>query len=565
MEANEIAGLLDGLIAGWENEVVEFKEPTNDYSTDLIGKYFSALANEANLRNEAAGWLVFGVNDKSRKVTGTSYRPGADHLESLKRQIAQNTEPQSTFRVLHDFHHQDGRVVLMEIPPAPRGMPISWNGHYHGRAGECLVALALDKIDEIRGQTLAVDWSAVVVPEAGFEDLDERALRRAKESFGRKHANRVDSDELADWSTAEFTDRAKLTQGGQITRTALLLLGRPESAWRLSPNPAQLTWNLEGTERAYEHFGPPFFLNTTELFRRIRNIQLRLLPDDQLLPEEVSKYDQRTVLEALHNCLAHQDYALGGRVVVTERPDQLVFESEGAFFDGAPVDYLSGARVPRRYRNPFLVQAMSELNMIDTMGYGIRTMNDRQAKRYLPLPDFDLSDPQAVKLTIYGGVVDPAYTRLLLQATDLPFATVLALDRVQKKLPIPDEEVRRLKRAKLVEGRKPNLYVAAGVAAATDQKAEYIRTRAQDDTHYAKLITDFLEKFGSASRRDINQLLWDKLSDSLNDRQKANKINNLLTKLNRRGVIRNSGSKRNSAWILDVGEIGSVERPTRSE
>ena len=41
-----------------------------------------------------------------------------------------------------------------------------------------------------------------------------------------------------------------------------------------------------------------------------------------------------------------------------------------------------------------------------------------QARRYFPLPDYDLSDPGAVKLTIYGGVGDPAYSRLLIQKTD---------------------------------------------------------------------------------------------------------------------------------------------------
>jgi ATP-dependent DNA helicase RecG len=114
-------------------------------------------------------------------------------------------------------------------------------------------------------------------------------------------------------------------QNGQITRTTLLLLGKAESAGLLSPHPAQLTWKLEGPERAYEHFGPPFLLNTSRLYQRIRNIQLRLLPEDELLPIEVSKYDQKIVLEALHNCIVHQDYIRNGRVVVTEQPDRLRF------------------------------------------------------------------------------------------------------------------------------------------------------------------------------------------------------------------------------------------------
>jgi ATP-dependent DNA helicase RecG len=223
-------------------------------------------------------------------------------------------------------------------------------------------------------------------------------VRKARESFAQKYANRITFEEVMGWPLPHFLDRARLTRGGHITRATLLLLGKAESAYRLSPHPAQLTWSLEGPERAYEHFGLPFLLKTTELYQRIRNIQLRILPQNDLMPVEVPKYDQRIVLEALHNCVAHQDYARNGRIVVTEQPDKLIFANEGGFFEGQPDEYVHGNRVPRRYRNPFLAQAMAELNMIDTMGYGIRDMYTGQARRYFPMPDYDLSEASVVKM-----------------------------------------------------------------------------------------------------------------------------------------------------------------------
>ena len=559
MNSTALSALLAELIATWENEVVEFKQAGNGFSTDDIGKYFSALANEANLRGAERAWLVFGVHNKTRAVVGTDYRPEPERLQSLKMQIAENTAPRITFRDIHELHHADGRVLLFEVPAAPRGIPISWKGHFHARAGESLTSLGLDKQDEIRAQTLAQDWTAQLVPGATLADLDDAAVRKARESFAQKHANRFAADEVAGWPLPTFLDRARVTRTGQVTRTALLLLGKAESAWLLSPHPAQLTWRLEGPERAYEHFGPPFLLSTTQLYQRIRNIQLRLLPQDELLPVEVSKYDQKIVLEALHNCIAHQDYTRHGRVVVTEQPARLVFENEGGFYEGQPLDYLEGHNIPRRYRNPFLAQAMAGLNMIDTMGYGIHDMHARQARRYFPMPDYDLSAPAAVKLSIYGGVVDPAYSRLLIQKTDLPLADVLALDRVQKKLPIPDEAAAGLRRAGLIEGRKPNYHVSAQVAAAADGKAAYIRTRAQDDEFYAKLLTDYLAKFGQADRAEINRLLLDKLSDALTAPQRYNKVSNLLGKLRRRGAIQNTGSDSAPVWRL----AESYERPIR--
>ena len=550
MTPAELNSLLEQLIATWENEVVEFKQADNDYNTDKIGEYFSALSNEANLRSAEHAWLVFGIHNKTRAVVGSDYRMQSERLQSLKNQIAQATEPSITLREIHVLNHPQGRVVLFEIPPAPRGIPIAWKGHYYARAGESRTSLGLDKLDEIRQQTLQQDWTAQIITGATLSDLDEVAVRKARESFAQKYANRFAADEVMNWPLTTFLDRARLTQNGQITRAALLLLGRAESAYFLLPHPAQLTWKLEGQERAYEHFGPPFLLSTTLLYQRIRNIQLRILPQDELIPIEVSKYNQKIVLEALHNCIAHQDYARNGRVVVTEQPDRLIFENEGGFFEGQPDEYIQGDKTPRRYRNPFLTQAMAELNMIDTMGYGIHLIYRGQVQRYFPLPDYDLSQPGAVKMTLYGGVVDPAYSRLLIQKTDLPLVDILALDRVQKKLPIPDEAAGRLRKAGLIEGRKPNFHVSALVADATASKVDYIRTRAQDDAFYAKLLTDYLDRFGQADRAEINRLLMDKLSDALSEEQKEDKIGNLLTKLRRNKHILNTGTRSQPLWRL---------------
>jgi len=384
MDQAALTPLLNELIATWESEVVEFKQAGHDYDTDKIGEYFSALANEANLRGVDRAWLIFGVSNKTRSVVGSDYRPQPERLQSLKNQIAESTEPSITLRNIYVLQHAAGRIVMMEVPPAPRGMPIAWKGHYYARAGESRTSLGLDKQDEIRAQIARHDWSAQLVQHATLDDLDTTAVQKAREAFARKHANRFASGEVMAWPLATFLDRARITQDGKVTRTALLLLGKAESAYLLSPHPVQMTWKLEGPERAYEHFSAPFLLSTTLLYQKIRNIQLRLLPMGQLVPHEIAKYDQKMVLEALHNCIAHQDYARDGRIVVIEKQDRLVFENEGGFFEGQPDDYSLGEKLPRRYRNAFLVEAMSGLNMIDKMGFGIHDMHLSQVKRYVP-------------------------------------------------------------------------------------------------------------------------------------------------------------------------------------
>jgi ATP-dependent DNA helicase RecG len=533
-----------------EIEWVEFKEANNKQHLNTIGEYFSALSNEANLKNQPCGWLIFGVVDNDHSICGSRFRENPKVLDSLKHEVSAHTTGNLTFLDIHVVNHPDGRVVMFQIPPAPQGVPTAWRGHWYGRDGESIGALNLHELETIRAQVTNEDWSAGVCVDATLDDLDEQAIAAARANFRAKNQDKPFASEIDSWSIEAFLDRAKITSGGRITRTALLLLGRPEAARHLQSAVAQITWQLKGEEQAYEHFGPPLLLTTSNLYSRIRNNLQKIDLPHRLVPLEVLKYEKSVVLEALHNAIVHQDYNLQSRVNVTEMIGQLQFESAGGFFEGELADYTLGEKTPMRYRNRFLADAMVNVNMIDTMGYGIRKMFSEQRKRHFPLPDYDLSDPGKVQLTIYGRLIDENYTRLLIEKDDLPLSIVILLDRVQKNQRITKEDHQKLRREKLVEGRYPNLFVAAQVAASTERRADYIRHRAFDDDHYKKLIIDYLMKFYEAGKDDINRLLEGKLSDALDEKQKYNKIRNLLQAMRRDNLIKNEGSKSNPKWML---------------
>lgn len=550
MSQEELQRKLEELVAGWENEVVEFKEENDGYPTKEIGKYFSALSNEANLRSKHRAWLVLGVNNKSRTITGSNYRRDPVRLQELKLDISNGTSPRISFREIHVLQTSQGRVVMFEIPAAPQGMPIAWNLYCHARENTSLVGLSDSKRDEIRGQTGSSDWSAAIVPNASILDLDEKAIQLAREKFAER-APRIGSEAIMGWSTTHFLDQAMVTIEGHITRTTLLLLGKHTAAHHLGPAPAELTWKLEGPEWAYEHFAPPFILSTSLLYQRIRNLTLKFLPPGQLIPKEIPKYDQGIVLEALHNCIAHQDYARNERVLVTERVGELEFRSAGHFYDGSPEDYLLTSRTPGKYRNAFLARAMSHLGMVDRMGFGIReVMFQGQAKAFRPLPFYDPDPGDHVVLHLPGQIIDENYSRLLLTNPDLKLADIIALDRVQKGMAIPDETAKLLKRRKLIEGRKPNYHVAAKLANTADQKAAYIHNRKFDSQYYRKLVIEYLHEFGHANKRDLRTLLWKQLPGILDDAAKENKLRNLLTSLRSSGLIHNVGSKNTPRWEL---------------
>ena len=158
-------------------------------------------------------------------------------------------------------------------------------------------------------------------------------------------------------------------------------------------------------------------------------------------------------------------------------------------------------------------------------------------------------------------ILDENYTRLLIEQTDLDLTTVMLLDKVQKRINISKDEHRFLKSKRLVEGRYPNLFVSSKIASVTEEKARYIKNRGFDDSHYQELVLKFIKKYGSATRKDINELLMDKLSDVLTIKQKTNKISRLLSEImaKKLNLIKSIGTKKASVWVLKEADFVSLK------
>lgn len=205
MDTSELEKILKQLIIlPQETEWVEFKEAKNSYDFDKLGKYFSALSNEANLKNQPSGWLVFGVENTHRTIIGSNYRKSPGELDKLKQELACQTNGRITFTEIHTLNLSEGRVILFEIPPAPKGIPTAWQGHFYGREGESLAALAINEIEAIRKQKPTDDWSAAVVPQASIQDLDEQAIGFARSQYQQKNP-RI-AEEIIQWDVNKFLD-----------------------------------------------------------------------------------------------------------------------------------------------------------------------------------------------------------------------------------------------------------------------------------------------------------------------------------------------------------------------
>lgn len=549
----ELERLLDELRAlPHETEWVEFKQ--DRYEPQQIGEYISALSNSACLHGKDLAYLIFGIDNEDHSIRGTSFNPqiAKKGNQELENWWATQLSPRVDFKIFR-LNIQNNIVVIFIIDPA-KERPVAFRGIEYIRVGSNKHKLKdfPEKERKTWRQGRQYDWSAQICTGATVDDLDVAAIARARIEYKNKNP-RLASDVDA-WNDRTFLNKARLTIHDQITRSTIILLGKEESEFFISPAVARITWILRDNndiEKDYQHFGPPFLLKSDDVYAKIRNLTYRYLQDNSLFPTEIKQYEPYLIRETLHNCIAHQDYELQGRINVVERPDELLFTNMGSFLPGSVENVISMDAPSERYRNFFLANAMVNLNMIDTIGSGIKKMFNLQRQRYFPLPDYNLNEANRVKVRILGKIINENYTRLLIRRPDLDLKTVMDLDKVQKGIPLAAQDIKKLRSLKLIEGSKPKIYISAHIASLTDSKSNYIKNRAFNDEYYKDLIISYLKKYKMASRTDIDDLLLDKLSSALDQNQKRNKVRNLLYGMSKKeGIIQNNGTSRNPIWVL---------------
>ena len=539
MNNHELIELIDELRAlPREVEWVEFKKGTAT-TNDKLGQYFSGLSNAACVENQSFGYLLFGIDDTTHTPIGTNFKfkTAKEGNEDLELWVRRNLSPSVRFEHFICQYNEATRLEIFRIPAA-KSEPVNFKGTPYIRINTSLTELK--KFPDLARliYNSEIDWSAQIIDSASISSLDPLAIAKAREKFKEKNAAKQWFNEIDNWDDATFLDKAKITVNGKITNAAIILLGKTESAHFISPSVAQITWKLDTDEQAYEHFEIPLFLSINDVLQQIRKLKYKFFPDNKLISVEVNKYETKVILEALNNCIAHQDYSRHSRILLTEKTHQLIFENEGGFIEGNAEDYTFGDKTPKKYRNRWLADAMVNLNMIDTMGYGIRRMYEEQRKRFFPLPDYRKSTRDKVVLEIYGHTLDENYSKLLIEKKDdLSLTEVVLLDKIQKGQTITEEAAKLLKKRLLIEGRKPHYHISSSIASVTGQESQYIKVKGIEDDYCKKMIVDYLTKFKAGQKHNFEEMLADKLSPLLTEKQKKDKIKNILQAMKKDGVI----------------------------
>jgi len=497
---------------------------------DVIS-YISAISNMEG------GTLIIGVQDKSLEIVGIS--DFSDYtIENVKFRILGNcTNLNSESFNIEEIHCSDTKktIWIFHIPKHQYRLPVYAHKKAWQRINDNLVEMNSFRLTNILNELKQMDdWTAVIINEANLDDLDETAIEKAKKEFLKR--NPKYKEEFSTWKNQKFLDKAGLTIKGKITRTALILVGKEEAEHYLGSF-VKIRWNLKtvnNQDKDFEIFPIPFLLNVDEVYAKIRNLKYRYLPDGTLFPEEVLRYEPFNIRESLNNAIAHQDYSMKGRINVVEfEDDHIVFSNCGVFLPKSVEEVVKNDAPEEIYRNPFLINAMKNLGMIETQGGGIRKIFNFQRQRCFPLPDYDLSNNR-VKVTITGKILNEDFVRILKRNPELTLEDIIILDKVQKQRQLQAYELTYLRKNGLIEGRKPNVYLSFKTIKPTDNEdllAEYIANKSFDDAHFKKMILEYIKKGGSVKRKSIDNLIIPKLSQTLTNSQKKNKVTNFLTAL----------------------------------
>lgn len=411
------------------------------------------------------------------------------------------------------------------------------------RIEDSLVEMTPERMDAILSEPIAGnDWTATIIPDATLDDLDPEAIRVARREYIAVHPNHTE-EEVNGWNNLTFLNKAKLTIKDKITMAAIIIVGREESEHYLLPHVCKIRWALKdmnGENIDFRIFSIPMILTVDEIAKTIRNTTYEFSINGNIFPEKLKRYDMFTLREPLNNAIAHQNYEKCCRIEIIEHEnDHLVFINHASFIPESVESVVMQNSPESYYRNPFLVEAMRNVHMVDTEGGGIKKLYEQQRKRFFPMPDYDLSDGK-VKVTIDGKVIDERFANILTSVYGLEMYDIILLDKVQKQRRLMDDEIKYLRNKGLVEGRKTSLFLSRSIAKSSGNvglKSTYVRNKSFDDEYFKNLIIQYLEKFGKASRRELEELIVPKLSEVLTDVQKKNKVKNLLYAMRSKGKI----------------------------
>ena len=158
---NRYIDILENLLTfNDEYEWFDFKE--NWFSKDEIGEYISAISNGAAFCGKEYGYIIWGVNDKTKEIVGTTVNFDRDiDGEPYKHYLARKLQPSIAFETVN-FDYKNERIVMLIIPAA-KSTKTKYNGIDYIRIGSSKEKLARFPEYEIKLNTILMNGYPTIV------------------------------------------------------------------------------------------------------------------------------------------------------------------------------------------------------------------------------------------------------------------------------------------------------------------------------------------------------------------------------------------------------------------
>ena len=525
-----------------ENARLEFKEAKNTFDITKLTHYCCAFANEGG------GRIVLGITDQfPRKIVGSL---AFSNLEKIKSHLIFKLSLRIEVEELFDV---DRRVVIFTIPSRPIGVPIQCDGVYWMRRGEELVPMTADMLKRIFDEGVP-DFSALICPDAKFEDLDLVAINAFREAWMRKSGNY----QLSHISEKQILRDIEVITDSGVTYAALILFGTHKA---LGKHLAQAEVIFE--YRSSDATGPAqqrieyrqgFFTFYNELWEKINLRNDNQHFQDGLFIFDIPTFNEKVVRETILNAISHRDYKAAGSIWVKQYPRRIMIISPGSFPPGITPKNMLWRQQPRNRR---LAEVFGKCGLVERAGQGADRIFEESIKQAKSLPDFTHTDAYQVALTLDGQVQDEGFLRFLakLDKRDLASFTTLdflVLDYVHKEKPIPTEppelkiQLKHLVDLKVVEsigrGRTTQYMLCQKYYLHAGKSGVYTRKRGLDRNTNKELLLKHIRAnlIEGARLSDLRQVL-----PSLSE----NQVQTLLRELRAKELIHVKGKTKAGLWF----------------
>jgi len=546
---------------------LEFKRDAPLSEADLVEAV-------ACLANTEGGWLLLGVEDDGT-ISGLHPSRQPVNPAQIQALITNKTNP-SVLVEVHVVPTSKGTVLAIKVPKVSGLVGLS-DGRVPRRyiAGrgkpECRFLTHFEiatRWAEIRQQ----DYTAQVLPDASWEDLDPLEFERLRQVVQRHPSADQNLLELPDAELAQALGLARTYEGRLVpTVGGLLVLGREGAIRRLMPtHEAAFQVLREDRGVAFNEFYREPLL---KLFERMEGLFKAYNTEEELTfglyRVPIPLFPPEAFREALANALVHRDYRVLGTVYVRIDPEAggLVISNPGGFVEGVTLENL--LVVEPRPRNPLLADVFKRLGLVERTGRGI----DRIFREVLGLgrrpPDYSGSTEDMVKVVLPGGKADLNFVRLILEVEERhrrtlgwPHLLVLRQAADEGELSVPEvarliqqgEEGARRLVEELVEmglleakgSKKGRVYhLSAWVFKQLGRPTAYFYRRGFDTLQQEQMVLTYLAKHKRITRREVAELC----------RLTLPQAEYLMRKLRKAGKVRLVGKGRNAYYAYAGDEF----------